>query len=315
MALVDYCSSDSEDDQESPSYKKSRSSGDDPLPSSKRPKLSNPEPLPPLPPLPPAFYDLYASTVRTTTTDTPSLHQGRTRQVPHVTGNWPSFLYIEWIPPPAAFDLLSSLLTTLQSSIPSVTSFLTNDLHVRQPLHISLSRTLSLATSEKDSFLREVQTAISKSNIRPFRLKVTSVEWHRTSESGRSFLVLRVVSSAATSNPNTELAALLGRCNQVCKLFSQPELYSWADDSGSNAQSVSSEFHVSIGWSFSEPTEDVRRATEKVFGSQQVREQVEKELQIQVESVKARIGNVVTNTDLGSSSGKRKIGGLFGMGL
>jgi U6 snRNA phosphodiesterase len=106
MGLVDYSSSDS-----SPG---SGSESEEPRPAKRRKSSttaeedggshiallgtnvpSAPEPLSDLPPLPDAFHDLYASTVRTSVVDDPSLHQGRKRLNPHVVGNWPSHLYVE----------------------------------------------------------------------------------------------------------------------------------------------------------------------------------------------------------------------------
>ncbi|KAK4229724.1 hypothetical protein QBC38DRAFT_84153 [Podospora fimiseda] len=313
MGLVDYSSSssDSESDDLPPAKKprqsSSSSSGPAPLPRPRSgPNSESPDKSQSLPPLPPQFYDLYASTVRTTTIDSPSLHQNRTRQIPHIPGQWPSFLYIEYIPPPQTFNLLSSLLTKLPPSIIPITSFLTNDLKVPQPLHISLSRTLSLPTSSKDSFLKRIQTAVSTSDIHPFSLHITGVKWHRSSESDRSFLVLRVKSD---DDSNSELSLLLQRFNQICKEYSQPELYT---DEGVDAEDVETAFHVSIGWSFSQVTDEITRETEKVFGEEKVRENIEREIEIEVESLKARIGNVVTNIEL--PNGKKK-GNLFGMGL
>lgn len=89
MTLVDYSSDESESAEPAgaPPTKRRKPS---PAPHPTRPAAK-----PALPPLPSAFHDLYASTVRQSVVDDPSLHQGRRRVNPHVVGNWPSHLYVE----------------------------------------------------------------------------------------------------------------------------------------------------------------------------------------------------------------------------
>jgi hypothetical protein len=95
MALVDYITSDEDEDEDRTSL------GHIPEDSSaghkdrKRKRESYHATNSELPPLPSKFHDLYASKVRVSTLDDPSLHGGRKRITPHVEGNWPSHVYIE----------------------------------------------------------------------------------------------------------------------------------------------------------------------------------------------------------------------------
>ncbi len=315
MPLVDYASdSDSSapvsDPPDTPARKKPRTASP--------PRNAGPGPgagpgsTSALPPLPASFHDLYASTVRTTTRDDPTLHQGRTRQNPHVRGNWPSHIYIEWHPTAAVHALLAGLISTLQESAKAalggaeVTSFLQSDLAAPQPLHISLSRPIVLASEEKDLFLGDVERAIEGSAIAAFTLRCSKAEWHRTAESGRSFLVLRVHGNQAApgddadppgndNNRNPQLTELLRRCNLVVANYQQPELYQWAEDAGERR--IGDAFHVSVAWSFAEPTEDLVKATEKVFDGREVKKRIQ-EVQVPVHGVKVKIGNVVTHAAL-----------------
>ncbi|KAK5663546.1 hypothetical protein OQA88_3977 [Cercophora sp. LCS_1] len=291
MALVDYSDSDSESEQPPP----------------KKTKLTATA-APSLPPLPAAFHDLYASTVRTSTNDDPSLHQGRTRQVPHVAGNWPSHLYMTWHPCAATQALLTSLLTSLKDKLrPRVqlNTFLTNDLGVPLPLHISLSRPITLTTANKDNFLFQLSTSVSVSGIKPFDLTCRGVEWHRTEESGRSFLVLRVQSAPAikgSKGVNPELTGLLRRCNVVVDDYGQPQLYQWAEsgddeDDENRDERLGRAFHVSIAWSFAEPSKEIKRLTEEVFNEPSTQAQIQ-QITIVADGIKAKIGNVVTHIPL-----------------
>jgi len=86
MPLVDYSSSEEEQltaTENTASHKRKRDHETDSSTSSS------------LPPLPSKFHDLYASGVRASTHDDPTLHGGRKRITPHIEGNWPTHVYIE----------------------------------------------------------------------------------------------------------------------------------------------------------------------------------------------------------------------------
>ncbi|KAI1331358.1 hypothetical protein F5Y16DRAFT_359737 [Xylariaceae sp. FL0255] len=420
MPLVDYSSDTSGSDSGSddtgikPKRRKISSSSSTP-PSHPRKAVGSGAELPPvvesnphsednaLPPLPSAFHDLYASTVRVSTSDNPALHQGRKRVNPHKVGSWPSHLYVEWQPSAQERTILKNLLKTLQaslkntlthtnttittSSLPSsqnkteITSLLTSDLNTPQPLHISLSRPITLSTSQKDSFLSDLESRIKSSGIPAFELAPLGLEWHRTHESARSFLVLRVgtvghgrvavarkegdirdggsargsgsISEPARSerdqvkldtktNPtiitspqqasNPQLASLLTRCNALVTNYGQPALYSALPSSIENA------FHVSIAWSFAPPTSELTNTTQAVLehpispspspssaitlisesptstlGTSETGSRCTSTLKtslqamrIQVDGIKAKIGNVVTHVPLSDARGSWK---------
>ncbi|TGJ86402.1 hypothetical protein E0Z10_g2376 [Xylaria hypoxylon] len=303
MGLVDYSDSSESEEPNSPRAKKQKISDNQVITTS-----TAKSELPP--PLPSAFHDLYASTVRVSASDDPTLHQGRKRVNPHKVGSWPSHLYIEWHPTPTERTTLTTLLSNLQSTLTalspstsiSIISFLTSDLGAPQPLHISLSRPIVLSTAQKDDFLSTIERSVRSSGIAPFNLTPAGLEWHRTEESARSFLVLRVTGNPAlntghsnsnsnskegkgteppktdASESNPQLTALLRRANTAVTAFGQPALYALArsrtdssapspNSSGRETVDVDNAFHISIAWSFAAPSAELRRATEDVFTS------------------------------------------------
>ncbi|KAG6087725.1 hypothetical protein E4U15_007474 [Claviceps sp. LM218 group G6] len=295
MGLVDYSSSS--DDEESPASPQRKRHK--PKPGSNGLHKSS------MPPLPSTFHDLYASTVRQSAVDDPSLHQGRKRQNPHVVGHWPSHVYVEWHPTAAQHDALDALVKQIQRHIGKdihLHSFLTSDLGAPLPLHISLSKPLSLPTSIKDDYASKIQDAICTSGIRRFCVKPAGLAWHKSPDSPRTFLVLRVVTAREPARPlssNPELMAMLAKCNAVAAHFKQPTLYQQsAGDAADEA------FHISVGWTLGSLDDETCSTAVQRFKDAQFADM--RDWEIVVDGVKAKIGNVIDYIPLSKAVTGRK---------
>ncbi|KAH8734435.1 hypothetical protein BGZ61DRAFT_342353 [Ilyonectria robusta] len=322
MALVDYSSSEDEPDRRLPPSKRQKTgvgaahtsdaaSGGDPARTSGTDANSSRAGtgVSGMPPLPSQFHDLYASTVRQSVVDDPSLHHGRRRQIPHVVGNWPSHLYVEWHPTTAQHAVLVDLITDIEAELRgevNLHNFLNSDLGSPLPLHISLSRPLSLPTADKDNFLEKITHTIYAGGIAPFIVRPSSLKWFKSPDSNRTFLVLRVASNPsvdgeddAAKDQNPELMSLLTRCNTAVTSFDQPALYQQ-----NQKGPAGNEFHISIAWTFDQPDDEASRRTVELF--KQARLGIQS-WEIDVPGVKAKIGNVVNHIALKGSGRDNRV--------
>ncbi|KAL4943829.1 hypothetical protein BDV06DRAFT_189071 [Aspergillus oleicola] len=295
MALVQYSDSESDSEQEAPPRKIIRQSKDD----QGRKSASL------LPPLPASFHDLYASGTRVSVRDDPSLHGGRKRAIPHVEGNWPTHIYLEWYPSKEDLRILSNIITqagsTLQGEQAKLHSFLHSDLGAQLPLHISLSRPVVLRTEERQPFMEAFEAALGSSDLSPFDVQVESLDWVSNFEKTRWFYVIRV------KRPDKDyLNRLLHVSNRSLGLFGQPPLYEPASDSlkaggpgqdtpdskSASAGEYTGCFHVSIAWSLAEPSAEDKERMKKIdLGKLRA-------LKVRFDCVKAKIGNNVSSIPL-----------------
>lgn len=285
-------------------------------------RITPPKPAPkstsPLPALGDRFNDINPSNPRTAVADDPSLHHGRQRQVPHIPGNWPSHVYIDWEPSSGDRELLTSLVDKLKAEAKSAvqrspdlegveihTALRDSDLPVNRPLHISLSAPITLTSNNKDDFLDDLTKAMKSCRVSPFVLDFSGgVNWYRSEESTRSFLVLRVrevqssTGNTADSSPNPRLTTLLEKCNKIVKEYGQPPLYESKD--------MGYRFHVTIAWTHARPSASLKQLTDSVFDDCEtmhsenvsIRDKLRTGLSLPVQMVKVKIGNYVTRLDL-----------------
>ncbi|PKS12806.1 hypothetical protein jhhlp_001017 [Lomentospora prolificans] len=305
MGLVDYSDSDSDSPPPQPDPKRRKSSTIS-APSSGDLRKGS------LPPLPDNFHDLYASTVRQSVADDPSLHQGRKRLNPHKVGNWPSHVYIEWHPSDEEHRVLVALIEGVQKKLrktATITSLLSSDLGAPLPLHISLSRPLALTTAQKDDFLESISTAIHASSIPP--------HFFKSPDSNRTFLVLNVRPCSRQQDPShpsspssrahgKPLTALLKRCNSIAESFNLPQLYQKGGDSTPDENA----FHISLAWTLDDVPDGEEVSEPNDVEPKTPLDEI-KRWAVRVSGVKVKIGNVVTHVGLekNGASGKDEIFG------
>ncbi|KAI9662323.1 MAG: poly(U)-specific 3'-to-5' RNA exonuclease [Bathelium mastoideum] len=177
------------------------------------------------------FYDLYTTEPRVSAFDDPNLHGGRKRITPHVAGNWPSHVYLEWVPTPTECEPITSILSNLEAAAdacPSSTDSSTplepiHPLHVDKldaaatprRLHISLSTTLNIQTEQRHEFLEQMANTVKAD---PFRVRFMDLQWVSNYDGSRWFLVLKC-------EEHTAMQQLLDRTNSVAARFGQNLLY------------------------------------------------------------------------------------------
>lgn len=317
MSLVDYSNSD--DDVEHSSRSKTDSPGksaaDNAVLKRKRQEQGD-EPAQrvtrPAPCLPADFHALYATQVRSSTTDDPSLHGGRQRQVPHVIGNWPSFVYLQWLPSEVDLLILDRVIEEASKQLGAgsvseiasskVQSSLRSDLGVHLPLHISMSSPLTLTTDTKDAFEPQLRHAVRTANIPAFEVSAVSVRWVSNFEKTRHFLIMSL-----TKPEHNQLRKLLSTCNNVARSFGLPELYANKESSAVGVKQqpptqledrevvvtskADDKVHISIAWTLAKPDSNIC-----ILGSEL--HQKLTSIKMCFEDVLIKVGNIVSTVRL-----------------
>ncbi|XP_014556310.1 hypothetical protein COCVIDRAFT_26843 [Bipolaris victoriae FI3] len=298
-----------------------------------------PTPSDALPPLPPAFHDLYAVNARVSTSDNPDLHGGRRRAVPHIQGNWPSHVYLEWIPTQRESIALLNLIQHVKSVLElennkrvkklpvpqDITPSLQSDLGVPLPLHVSLSRTLQIKTEDRETFLDTLGASLRRCAVPVFNFEFQGLKWVPNFERNRWFLVL-----AIKRPENDELNTLLHACNQAAKSTGHPALYTGGagdgpmedvdhdhrpkrrkvDKNDPQTHDYSPYFHVSIAWNLTEPDAEWTALVQKIDATEYIQTP-----DAVFDAVKVRIGNAVHNIPLAAKRPGLGKSGRAGLGL
>ncbi|KZT60286.1 hypothetical protein CALCODRAFT_480806 [Calocera cornea HHB12733] len=186
---------------------------------------------------------------RTAPVDNPAQHQGRTRTVPFVQGQWCAHVYVPVDLPPSLHKTLRALLARAKARCPTLHSLLdpparaapapdpggsthSNPAQDSPPeeLHISLTRPLFLRAHERRPFLASVRRAVRSHSASRFDLSFADLAVLENDERTRAFLTCEVGAGF------TELRALTTSLEPAVRELRQEAYYQ------------EPRYHASIGW-------------------------------------------------------------------
>lgn len=198
-----------------------------------------------LPPLPSSFYDLYTSKPASQLDSASETdHLGKVRALPHIDGQWPTHVYLEWKPDVSwrRLELLNGAVARALESTGDAQhkktayhSLVKSDVGVRLPLHVSLSDTLMPSTESKQQVTDSISEALAaslKERGGPVRIDVskTKLQVVLNRQKTRAFVVLAVVDS----REKEPIVRLIEAVNAAVAPLGLPVLAAHP--------------HVSIGW-------------------------------------------------------------------
>jgi U6 snRNA phosphodiesterase len=248
-----------------------------------------------LPPLPSTFHTLYATSVRTSTSDDPSLHSGRVRQIPHIDGIWPSHLQLEWLPSPLHQISLTNLISHIQilDSGTKLNSLLVSPLGAPAPLHISLSKTLPILSHQRETFLNVLREKVQRVGSRIEVELDGGLHWASNEDKTRCFLIIKPGNT--WNKGKGGLFNLLSACNDAVKEAEINAAGLYDDVPAGNG------FHFSIAWCLGSgvgqdstpiPVDILQKAWESEAG------RVVAGIVVSFDRIMARIGNTVHAIEL-----------------
>ncbi|KAJ6584660.1 U6 snRNA phosphodiesterase Usb1 [Mycena capillaripes] len=162
--------------------------------------------------------------------DNPSLHQGRTRTIPHIDGQYATHIYAS-VPldrGSTLFKLLCKILTSAKTMVPTLDDFWSSLEDSKPELHISLSRPIYLRSHQREDMKRAVKRIAE--NTPPFTASFAHLSELVNDEGTRIFLVLEIGAG------HHELTTLTASLTPALRAIRQQDYY------------TAPRFHASIGW-------------------------------------------------------------------